>query len=59
MFVHGWPGSFLEVRHIIDKLTTPDDDTFPAFHVVAPSIPGFGFSPAPLHAGFGLAEAAH
>lgn len=59
MFLHGWPGSFLEVEHIIDRLTNPHNDSDPAFHVVAPSIPGFGFSPAPEYDGFGPKEAGH
>jgi len=52
IFLHGWPGSFLEVGPIIQDLTNPDSDSVPAFHVVAPSIPGFGFSPAPTSSGF-------
>lgn len=56
--MHGWPGSFLEVENIIATLTNPPDPSSPAFHVVAPSIPGFGFSPAPTQAGFGPVEAA-
>nr|POE50142.1 putative epoxide hydrolase [Quercus suber] len=59
LFVHGWPGSFLEVRKIVDRLTNPPNASVPAFHVVAPSIPGFGFSPAPKYAGFGPTEAGH
>lgn len=59
LFIHGWPGSFLEVGPIIDLLTNPPNDTLPAFHVVAPSIPGFGFSPAPTRQGFGPAAAGH
>ncbi|CRG88926.1 Epoxide hydrolase 1 [Talaromyces islandicus] len=59
LFIHGWPGSFLEVEHIIDRLTNPPNSSLPAFHVVAPSIPGFGFSPAPQYAGYGPLEAAH
>jgi pimeloyl-ACP methyl ester carboxylesterase len=59
LFVHGWPGSFLEVENIIDRLTNPPNASLPAFHVVAPSIPGFGFSPAPTQDGFGgIASAA-
>ena len=56
LFIHGWPGSFLEVTKILKPLTHPPPD-MPAFHVVAPSIPGFGFSPAPTAPGFGLIEA--
>lgn len=59
LFVHGWPGSFLEVGNIINLLTNPPNDTLPAFHVVAPSIPGFAFSPAPIKPGFGPKAAAH
>ena len=59
LFLHGWPGSFLEVQNIIKLLTHPSKDTDPAFHVVAPSIPGFGFSPAPTKPGFSYVEAAH
>ncbi|KAG8762443.1 hypothetical protein FRC11_009397 [Ceratobasidium sp. 423] len=44
LFVHGWPGNFLEVSKIIDGLTNPSDPKHPAFHVVAPSLPGFVFS---------------
>ncbi|KAI9663717.1 MAG: hypothetical protein M1821_007207 [Bathelium mastoideum] len=59
LFIHGWPGSFLEVSKIIDRLTNPPNASLPAFHVVAPSIPGFAFSPAPQHTGFGPGPAAH
>ncbi|CAE6472820.1 unnamed protein product [Rhizoctonia solani] len=44
LFVHGWPGNFLEVSKMIDELTNPLDPKHPAFHVVAPSLPGFVFS---------------
>ncbi|KEF60847.1 uncharacterized protein A1O9_02409 [Exophiala aquamarina CBS 119918] len=57
LFVHGWPGSFLEVENIIEPLTNPADDSLPAFHVVAPSIPGYGFSPSPRKPGFGYRQA--
>ena len=59
LFIHGWPGSFLEVSNIIGNLTNPPNASVPAFHVVAPSIPGFGFSPAPQHPGFGPAETSY
>jgi pimeloyl-ACP methyl ester carboxylesterase len=59
LFIHGWPGSFLEVGNLLEPLTNPDprDPSLPAFHVVAPSIPGFGFSPAPTNPLFGLRAA--
>lgn len=44
---HGWPGSVVEFMKIIGPLTDPrahSGDPAQAFHVVAPSIPGFGFS---------------
>ncbi|KAF1970118.1 epoxide hydrolase domain-containing protein [Bimuria novae-zelandiae CBS 107.79] len=47
LFIHGWPGSFLEVRKIIALLTDPEGDDQQAYHVVAPSLPGFGFSSYP------------
>ncbi|KAH7034766.1 epoxide hydrolase domain-containing protein [Microdochium trichocladiopsis] len=51
LFMHGWPGSFLEVRPIIRLLTHPanpeENPEEQAYHVVAPSLPGFGFSSYP------------
>lgn len=41
---HGWPGSFLEFLDLIPLLADPEDPQAPAFHVVVPSVPGFGFS---------------
>jgi pimeloyl-ACP methyl ester carboxylesterase len=45
LFLHGGPGSFLEVTRILDDLTEGPPDV-PAFHVVAPSLVDFGFSSA-------------
>ena len=50
VITHGWPGSFIEMEQVLPLLTDPGahgDDPADAFHVVAPSLPGFGFSPAP------------
>ena len=54
LILHGWPGSFFEFYKLIPMLThpeahggTPDS----AFHVIAPSLPGYGFSPAPTAPG--------
>jgi Epoxide hydrolase N terminus len=44
---HGWPSSVFEFQAIIDRLAEPDDVTMPAFHVIAPSLPGYAWSPAP------------
>lgn len=43
LFVHGWPGSFDEVKKILPELVKGGKDV-PAFHVVAPSLANFGFS---------------
>jgi len=47
---HGWPGSVLEYLDLIPLLTQPDDPA-DAFDVVVPSLPGYGFSAAPVRAG--------
>ena len=47
---HGWPGSILEFLHIIDQLAHPEKfggKKEDAFDVIAPSLPGFGFSGKP------------
>ncbi|MBC7814709.1 MAG: epoxide hydrolase [Burkholderiales bacterium] len=47
ILTHGWPGSFMEYIGVIDRLTNPrahGGDPADAFHVVIPSLPGFGFS---------------
>ena len=55
ILTHGWPGSFSEFTHLIGPLTDPEahggsaDD---AFHVVVPSLPGYGFSGPTRSAGW-------
>ena len=47
ILTHGWPGSFVEFIDVIDPLTNPaahGGDPADAFHVVIPSMPGYGFS---------------
>jgi pimeloyl-ACP methyl ester carboxylesterase len=44
ILTHGWPGSVAEYLNAIEPLTEPDSPEAPAFHVVIPSLPGFGFS---------------
>lgn len=44
ILTHGWPGSVVEYLDVIEPLTAPSDVTAPAFHLVIPSLPGFGFS---------------
>ncbi|KAL1702388.1 Alpha/Beta hydrolase protein [Schizophyllum commune] len=57
LFVHGWPGSFLEATKIL-PLLTQSDPSAPSFHVVAYSLPGFGFSEGAKKKGFGVAQMA-
>jgi pimeloyl-ACP methyl ester carboxylesterase len=57
LITHGWPGSVVEFHKVIGPLTDPvahggsADD---AFHVVCPSLPGFGFSGKPTTPGWGV-----
>jgi pimeloyl-ACP methyl ester carboxylesterase len=44
---HGWPGSVHEFTHLIDRLAEPEDAAQPAFHIVAPSLPGYAWSDKP------------
>lgn len=55
---HGWPGSVAEFAHVVDELADPEDASSPAFHVVAPSLPGFGWSERPTVAGWGTEKIA-
>jgi pimeloyl-ACP methyl ester carboxylesterase len=53
---HGWPGSVVEQLKIIDRLTDPTahgGSAADAFHVVVPSMPGYGFSGKPTGTGWG------
>jgi pimeloyl-ACP methyl ester carboxylesterase len=55
LLVHGWPGSFVEFVDLVGPLTDPaahGGDAADAFHVVIPSLPGFGFSGKPAVPGF-------
>lgn len=47
VMTHGWPGSVVEFLGVIDELAEPSDPDALAFHVVAPSLPGYGFSQKP------------
>ncbi|KAJ5747704.1 uncharacterized protein N7511_009400 [Penicillium nucicola] len=55
LFIHGWPGSFLEATKLIPLLTKNDEDG-PVFDIVVPSLPNFGFSQGVNKRGFGLAQ---
>jgi epoxide hydrolase len=54
---HGWPGSIVEFLDVIDPLTNPaahGGDPTDAFHLVIPSVPGFGFSGPTTERGWNL-----
>jgi epoxide hydrolase len=53
LLIHGWPGSILEFLALVEPLTHPKDSHSPAFHVVIPSLPGFGFSGPTTTRGWG------
>jgi epoxide hydrolase len=57
VITHGWPGSIVEFLKVIDPLTDPTThggDASDAFHVVCPSLPGYGFSDKPRRTGWGV-----
>ncbi len=58
---HGWPGSVVEQLKIIDPLTNPTahgGTASDAFHVVIPSMPGYGYSGKPTASGWDVARIA-
>jgi pimeloyl-ACP methyl ester carboxylesterase len=61
LMTHGWPGSIIELLKVIDPLTNPTahgaraDD---AFHLVLPTMPGYGFSGIPTSVGWNPAHMA-
>jgi len=61
LMTHGWPGSIVEFHKVIGPLTDPTahgGDAADAFHVVCPSLPGFGFSDKPTETGWGVGSIA-
>lgn len=57
VLTHGWPGSVLEFHKLIGPLTDPAShggDRRDAFHLVLPSLPGFGFTDKPAGPGWGI-----
>ena len=61
IITHGWPGSFFEMHKIIPLLSDPGShggDPADAFDVVAPSLPGFGFSDRPTQPGMQVLKVA-
>lgn len=61
LITHGWPGSVFEFHKIVDRLTHPENhggDPADSFHVVCPSLPGYGWSAPPERPGVGAREIA-
>lgn len=61
VITHGWPGSIVEFHKVIEPLTNPTafgGNAKDAFHVVCPSLPGFGFSAKPASKGWGVGRIA-
>ena len=57
VITHGWPGSIVEFHKVIEPLVDPvahGGDAADAFHVICPSLPGFGFSGKPTTTGWGI-----
>jgi epoxide hydrolase len=61
VMTHGWPGSIIEFQEVIGPLADPvahGGDAADAFHVVCPSLPGYGFSGKPTRPGWSTARTA-
>ena len=61
LITHGWPGSVVEFHKVIEPLTDPTaygGRSADAFHVVCPSLPGYGFSGKPARTGWGVGKIA-
>jgi pimeloyl-ACP methyl ester carboxylesterase len=61
VLTHGWPGSIVEFLSVIGPLTDPvahGGDPRDAFHLVLPSLPGYGFSDKPYQPGWGIERTA-
>ena len=62
VITHGWPGSIVEFQKVIGPLSDPaahGGDPADAFHVVCPSLPGYGFSGKPAETGWNVQRVAH
>ncbi|MCD2197901.1 epoxide hydrolase [Actinomycetospora endophytica] len=61
IMTHGWPGSVVEMLDVVDPLVDPTahgGTAADAFHLVLPSLPGYGFSAEPAEVGWDLARTA-
>jgi pimeloyl-ACP methyl ester carboxylesterase len=62
LITHGWPGSVVEFLEVIPRLTDPEaygGRAADAFHVIAPSLPGYGFSEPTRSRGWDVERIAH
>ncbi|MBK8972339.1 MAG: epoxide hydrolase [Hahellaceae bacterium] len=62
LLTHGWPGSIVELLKVIEPLAEPGTDGTPsvdAFHLIVPSLPGYGFSAKPQDTGWGVKQIAN
>jgi epoxide hydrolase len=60
VITHGWPGSIVEFHKVIEPLVNPPNGrTQDAFHVVCPTLPGYGFSVKPATTGWGVEKIAN
>jgi pimeloyl-ACP methyl ester carboxylesterase len=62
VITHGWPGSIVEFLKVIGPLTHPvahGGEAVDAFHLVCPSLPGYGFSDRPTQPGWGVQRIAN
>src|ERR687890_2813596 len=61
IMTHGWPGSVIELLDVVDPLTDPTahgEQAEAAFHLVLPSLPGYGFSGEPAELGWNVGRVA-
>lgn len=61
VMTHGWPGSVVEFHKVINELADPTahgGEISDAFHMIVPSLPGYGFSGKPTEAGWGVEKIA-
>jgi pimeloyl-ACP methyl ester carboxylesterase len=62
LLIHGWPGSIVEFQRVIPLLTQPEahgGESVDSFDVIAPSLPGYGFSEPPRTPGWDIRRIAH
>ncbi|WP_327657077.1 epoxide hydrolase family protein [Streptomyces sp. NBC_00483] len=58
ILTHGWPDSVARFTDVVEELADPKDADAPAFHVMVPSLPGFGYSDRPATTGWGTEKIA-